>query len=344
MTPDPREEPIKRAYDEARFDERTPDEAGFAERFEGFKPRLKENVPLNLLIAKAQARRKLAALFIAGFIVVSFAPLIVLLNAGREGVAEKAFNGMAVAVIFFVILVALLRKVEEDPNRKLLIGAVLERFGCKVVPLDAALMRMNYGSPIAPANGWMDVSRHVVVGEIDGRAFVALRVITWRKQGKGRAMSFRGWHLIVDLPFAFSGTTVVSPRGASRGLRQGLVLGAASLEDPEFSGRLNVETDDQVEARVILSPDVIRHLSDSAVRLDRGLGGLTLGFSGSQAHIWIPSDESALSDWRPLNPPKLIEDLHEAFAEMAEIRAFLRDIDVIAESEGFRAQAARNAR
>jgi hypothetical protein len=73
-------------------------------------------------------------------------------------------------------------------------------------------------------------------------------------------------------------------------------------------------------------------------------GGLTIAFENDHAYLWLPSRATALSDWQPLDPSRCIEDIHEAFAELAEIRAFLRDIDVIAESEGFRALAAKNGR
>jgi len=345
MREDPRVESIRAAYDAARFDERTPDERGFAERFEGFKTPLKENVPLNLRNAVIGRRRARIALVIAAIVALSFVPLVILLNAGDEEASEKVFYGTIAFVLVIVGVVAARRPVEEDPTRKLLIGAVLERFGFRVVPLDVRMMRMNHASPITPAIAWLDPSPHVVVGDLDGRLpFTAFRVTAWRQEGKSRLVTFRGWHLVVDLPFAFSGTTVVNARSAKYKLWWGKTLRTVGLEDPEFSRHLMAQSDDQVEARVILSPDVIHHLASSAARLDRGEGGFMLGFAGSQAHVWLPSNESALSDWRPLHPPKLIEDLHEAFAELTEIRALLRDIDVIAESEGFRAQAARNAR
>jgi|GEM_PF-4689237 len=345
MKEDPRVEGIRAAYDAARFDERTDDERGFAGRFEEFKPLFKENVPLNLRIAVIGRRRARFALAIAAIVAMSFFPLVILLNAGDEDAAEKVFNGMVIFAVIVVGVAFTRRPVEEDPTRKLVIGAVLERFGCRVEPLDVPKMRMNHASPITPGIARLEPSPHVVVGSFEGRLpFTAFRVTAWRKEGKSRVVSFRGWHLVIDLPFAFSGTTVVNARSARYKLSPGKPLRTVSLEDPEFARHLAAQSDDQVEARVILAPDVIRHVASSAARLDRGEGGLMLGFSGSQAHVWLPSDESALSDWRPLHPPKLIEDLHEAFAELAEMRAFLRDIDVIAESEGFRAQAARNAR
>jgi hypothetical protein len=345
MKEDPRVEGIRAAYDAALFDERTSDERGFAATFEGFKPRLKENIPLNLRNAVIGRRRARLALLIAAIVAISFIPLLILLNSGDEEASGKVFYGMIGFVLIIVAVIATRRPLEEDPTRKLMIGAVLERFGCRVEPLDVPKIRINHASPITPAIAWLEASRYVVVGNFDGHLpFTAFRVIAWRQEGKSRVVSFRGWHLVIDLPFAFSGTTVVNARSATHKLRSGMALQAVGLEDPEFSRLLVARSDDQVEARIILSPDVIQHVASSAARLDRGEGGFMLGFSGSQAHVWIPSNESALSDWRPLHPPKLIEDIHESFAEMSEIRAFLRDIDVIAESEGFRAQAARNAR
>ena len=186
-----------------------------------------------------------------------------------------------------------------------------------------------------------------VEGAFDGRiAFSAARVRTVSRQGKSTRETFKGWYLRVDLPFSFSGATVIRERAWYHAMTvDGRIrdLQEVSLEDAAFGKRFAAQSNDQVEARVILAPDVIHHLASFKIDPYRPCG-LALAFEGASAHVWIPSRASALSDWRPLEPQRLIEDLHEAFAELAEIRGFLRDIDVIAESEGFRAQAAKNAR
>lgn len=360
-TEDPRIQPIRRAFEEAHFDERTPEEKGFAEIFEKeLKPRLIGNLAASLRGVDAQRRRRRfeIILMVASLPVAILALLgpvfffFILPDPSTIGAKfPSIMRLMAFTALFIVVWVFLIirfyltwRVKDRDPNRELVIGRVLERFGCRAEEAGPGFLRPR-ASPIAPGSGWMPIGRRLLVGRFDGRIpFTALRVMAWRKNGKERVTTFQGWHMAVDLPFAFQGTTVVSARDGWHTLKPGLTLDTVSLEDPEFARRLVAKTDNQVEARVILAPDVIHHLASAAPKLDRGKGGLVLGFSASKAHVWIPSDATALSDWQPLHPPKLIQDIHEAFAEMAEIQGFLRDIDVIAESEGFRAQAARNGR
>lgn len=350
---DPRIAPTRRAFEEARFDERAPDEAGFAARFESeFKPRLLEGIARNFAVADARRKRRKMFLVLAPALVISAFVLPAALHVRGEVVSEL-FVYAAIGIGVLSWRWSFMRRPDdEDPNHAAVIQAVLEAFGCRAVrggpPKDIDPKK----APIRPAFSSSYVLPDHIVGRFDGRiAFTALRVKFMMKEGKHTRTTFKGWYLRVELPFAFRGTTVIRDLMGRYGLTGGDGLVPGDLESPEFAERFAVLSDDQVEARMILTPDVMGHLIPEADRLRReqlhaigGVGCLMLGFRGSHAHIWIPSRATALSDWQPLHPQKLIEDIHEAFAELAEIRAFLRDIDVIAESEGFRAEAARNAR
>ena len=348
MTRQEQEHAVARAYTEAHFDERTPEERGFSERFEkDFKPKLVANIGFNLDVAEAQRKRKkfFKRLLLALGPGLFLAALLLEIR-GVERMLELWLYAFALVGTGGWMRVIRKRPEEEDPNHALLLGAILERFGCTVGAGAPRQHTVGKNAPVSPGHTSLRAMPDYVKGTFDGRMpFTAWRAEAWLKRGKSSTMSFKGWHLAVELPFSFSGLTVVVERDAAM-LHRGTSMENVSLEDPDFSKRFKVLSNDQVEARVILAPDVMHHLLDGDRRLKQGqhlrIGSLLLGFSGSSAHVWIPSWETALSDWKPLHPAALVESLHDVFEEMSDLRAFLRDIDVIAESEGFRAQAAKN--
>ena len=355
--PDSRETSILAAYDTATFDERTSDERGFGARFENeFKPLLRASAAFNLGVMDRRRQRRRTAKIIAVIVGFGFVPVLALLYLTySEAVAVFTFYGIVIAGIALFGWAFKKRPEENDPNHATVIDAVLRQFGCRVAGTSRMERRMPAGSPIHP--GWSKI--HVIEEHIAGRfddriRFVALRVRTTMKQGKSVSETFRGWYMRIDLPFSFSGTTVIHEYLAPSyrfGKRiDTRTMSQVALEDPEFARRFSAWANDQIEARMILTPDVMEHLKAEADRLEpegqgwKPSGDLMLGFTKSHVHVWLPSSATALSDWHPLEPAKMIEDLHDAFVELAQLRAFLRDIDVISESEGFRAQAARNTR
>ena len=344
---DPREEAIGAAYDAARFDERTPDEAGFAARFEGLKPAIVSNLGFNLRVNDERKRRRKIGKIVAVLVAVLFFPAIVLLNASDKNMASVTLYLVIFIWIMIWIWAFKKRPGDEDPNHAAAIEAVLEQFACRIGRNVAPHHPQLDEPPVFPEHTKFDMQSEHILGTFDGHMeFAAVRVVTEKKEGKSSRETFRGWYLRVDLPFAFKGTTIIRERlglGNMRSASRLEGLQNVELEDPAFRARYSVMSTDQVEARVILPPDVIQHLAQAKTD-PLSLNNLTLAFDSGYAYLWLPSRATALSDWRPLDPTRLIEDLHEAFAELASMRAFLRDIDVIAESEGFRAQAAKNVR
>lgn len=348
MTRQEQEQAVARAYEAVHFDERSPEERGFAERFEKeFKPKLVAGIGFNLDVAEARRKRKkIFLVLLIVFVLLSFPVAIFLQDLGAEFFFEYWIYAPILLGIGGWSYVARKRPNEEDPNHALLLGAVLERFGCSIGSGAPLLHPAGKSAPIRPSHTSMRVLPDYVKGTFDGRIpFTAWRAVARKKQGKHTMTVFKGWHLEVELPFSFAGTTVLREHDALA-TNVGTSMEDVRLEDPDFSGRFSVRSNDQVEARMILSPDVMHHLFEESQHLKKGqrlrMGSLLLGFSGRSAHVWIPSWETELAHWRPLEPKALIEDLHDVFEELSDLRAFLRDIDVIAESEGFRAQAAKN--
>ncbi len=360
-------EAIRESFRGARFDERTADERGFASVFETeIKPKLIGQVETNLKLALEKERRGRIArvvtiplLPVLPLILLICTPLVILSipeeAAQTQGISIAALSIAAVmfawGLLAFLFILQMWAKgpIVKDPNQLIVMEKLLERFGCRLVREPSyyasyAPMR----SPILPECTDVRLLPDNITGVFDGRIpFTAWRATATFKTGKNtHATTFRGWYLRIKLPFRFSGTTYVRERGAKFQLghgARGIGLTEVQLESPDFSRAFVVSSDDQHEARLILPPDVMHHLSESVGKF-QGEGELLVGFAGDMAHVWMPGNRTELSDWRLFDVDGLIKDLHESFAELAEIRAFLRDIDVIAESEGFRAQAAKNGR
>ncbi len=352
MTIDPREEAVRRAYESARFDERTPDERGFAETFEKeIKPKLIAGVGFNRGVKEARLRRrKIAFALAASYVVVSLFVLTIL-DLPDSGVGLQLFLLGSVFVGSALWNYALKKRSgEEDPNNAEVIAMVLARFGCRMGSGFEKYIALPFAAPITPSYSEFSFVNEHLTGTFDGRIpFVALRLTMKAKSGKSKTTTFKGWYLNIELPFSFSGTTVIHQRNSAlHRIPGGRNLREVSLESLEYEKRFTVKSSDQTEARVILTPDVMHHLVLEVDRFESEgkswapSSNLMLGFSGDRAHVWMQSRETALSVWRPLDPAAMIEGLHGAFEELSEMRAFLRDIDVIAESEGFRALAAKN--
>jgi len=130
---------------------------------------------------------------------------------------------------------------------------------------------------------------------------------------------------IADFNKHFHGRTFVLPDLAQRLLGrigqalQGIASGGrgdlVKLEDPEFERAFVVYSDDQVEARYILSPSLMRRILD--VREKAG-GRVYLAFRGSQLYL-------AMSQGRNLfEPPRRGTWLSQAAAEQ-----HLRDLQLL---------------
>lgn len=107
---------------------------------------------------------------------------------------------------------------------------------------------------------------------------------------------FRGIFFIADFNKHFKGATVVLPDVAENllgnfvgGLVQKMTIGRdqlVKLEDPEFERAFVVYSNDQVEARYILSPALMRRLLDFRAKARRA--GISIAFNHSNVFIAIP--------------------------------------------------------
>ncbi|MFH1498533.1 MAG: DUF3137 domain-containing protein [Verrucomicrobiota bacterium] len=130
---------------------------------------------------------------------------------------------------------------------------------------------------------------------------------------------FKGLYFIADFNKHFSGHTVVLPdslQSAFGFLGQKLQSlnftrgELVKLEDPEFEKAFVVYGDDQVEARYILTPALMRRLLELKAKVG---GRVYVSFAGSHVHVAIPSAKNHFEPrlFGTLLDPAAIEQYHD---------------------------------
>lgn len=95
---------------------------------------------------------------------------------------------------------------------------------------------------------------------------------------------FRGVLFVADFPKNFKGLTVVLPEGFMAGVFGDSRGEAVKLEDPEFERAFRVYSNDQVEARFLLSTSLMERILDFK---ERSRSQIHLSFSGGNLYIAI---------------------------------------------------------
>jgi hypothetical protein len=153
-----------------------------------------------------------------------------------------------------------------------------------------------------------------IYGHIDGLKFEYNTIYASRKTNK-EYVTFSGMFIVVALPKSSSTTTLVYPRLTDKQHSPPyLHYKRARLEDPEFERAFDAYTDDQVGARVYLTPTMMENI----LKLVDFLPAKPFfSFRGKRLHIAIPS------------PSRLRAPLfHSVFDPMIMDR-FLEKLDMI---------------
>jgi hypothetical protein len=120
---------------------------------------------------------------------------------------------------------------------------------------------------------------------------------------KKSTILFHGWFIIADFNKNFKGKTFVLPEvgGMSSGFLARTLMKfspeeyqLAKLEDPEFESRFAVYTNDQIEARYILSPELMTHITELSATYSRDIH---ISFIDSKIYIGVTSYQNLF------NPP-----------------------------------------
>ncbi len=114
---------------------------------------------------------------------------------------------------------------------------------------------------------------------------------------------FRGLFFSADFNKHFAGHTRVQAGGT--GFLSGLRSGLVKLEDPDFSKSFTVTSNDQVEARYILSPALMRRLLDLRNRFD---SKVQAAFVGSRVMLTVPTRMNLLQPrfFRKADNPEVV--------------------------------------
>jgi hypothetical protein len=135
---------------------------------------------------------------------------------------------------------------------------------------------------------------------------------------------FKGLLFVADFNKDFRGTTVISPDVAEQLLGkwgqklQGLTflsdLKLVKLEDPEFEREFVVYSQDQVEARYILSTSLMQRIVQFKRRTDKDI---SLSFVGSRVYVAVPHAEDMFE-------PRLFRTL----LDFEAVREYFEDLNI----------------
>lgn len=334
------------------FDERTPDEEGFAEVFtRSIAPPIRDWNENRILYATLREKRT-DKVRIPLMVLAASTGAVTFLTLVFSGL-YLGFTLLALGIIAIMLILgwvyAPTYKGAEPPIEQAL-NDVLNRFGMTLMASEGALNDGTAMSLIWPSGDQTDVA--VRFGgkyrdlDIDARWLLRYRSEIDRNGTERREPTFRGWFIRVTPPFDFDGKTVVlGKQGADVERRDKLAkMDGVQLEDAAFAERFAIYATDQVETRVILTPDVMHHLSVRAAELGKVTGDLMLAFDGEYADIALPQLNTSLLSWNPQDMATAADDIHAWFSEIRRTLSFIDDIDVLAEGEGFRGEKARNVR
>ncbi len=144
--------------------------------------------------------------------------------------------------------------------------------------------------------------------------------LTTRSQGsKNSYVEFKRFFVAIALAKKFNGVTVVKTAGGLLGSAPESVadLQKVQLEDPDFSRRFEVFSTDQVEARVLLAPDIMERFKELSDLHDRG--GINFAFMNQTLYIAIATSAQLFP----------AADISVSVYSEAEIHAFLARLHAI---------------
>ncbi len=339
-------EDIRTKAPDVVFDELTPEEQGFSDVFETrIKPRLLEDVEKRQRV-KAEIRRRLPR-----FLLISLGSLVIFMTAFFVALVSRGSTipAMIAAIIAAFVGVGGLfwfmmptNVAFDSLSRSAAVGLVASRFGLSCDESDAStdLLRESF---IQPAGGQEVALGPRLSGKRGTLDLEAWPMVRCTRSGETSQTYFRGWYLRLHLPVNVKSRLVIVEHDAQYDLAGGMKgLWEVTLESAEFARRFHVYSDDQVTARVILSPDVIAHVSDWAPTF-KGYGSLIIGVNGDHAELAIPTGENLLERWTPQVPATAVQELHGYFKEIARLLTFVDGFDALVESEGWRGQLPRES-
>ncbi|MBT1062501.1 DUF3137 domain-containing protein [Bowmanella sp. Y26] len=160
---------------------------------------------------------------------------------------------------------------------------------------------------------------------------------TTTRDSKGRTTTnwhtiFKGLFFVADANKHFKSKTYIRPDSSglfsSLGKSIGNLLGTrdarVALEDPEFERFFEVYSNDQVEARYLISPALMRRLIAFRQEAD---ASVALSFVGGQLYIAIPT-RKAYFEPKLFKPAVNMDVIEEIYQDLDFITGIVEDLDL----------------
>jgi hypothetical protein len=157
-----------------------------------------------------------------------------------------------------------------------------------------------------------------ISGKIGKTSFELSELNVYKKISSGkREILFNGWFMIADFNKNFQGKTFLLPE--VMGMQSGFLAQTimkyntanfelAKLEDPEFEKRFAVYTTDQIEARYILSPGLMKEITELSSTYSRDI---RISFIDSKIFIGVTTNENLFNP--PFSRSALLGDTVKTF-------------------------------
>lgn len=162
---------------------------------------------------------------------------------------------------------------------------------------------------------------------------------TTSRDSKGKTKTewhtiFKGLFFVADFNKDFRGVTVVVPDTAEKVFGkwfgqalQGMNMargGLVKLEDPDFEKQFAVHADDQVEARYILSPALMRRLLDFRAKTG---SDVYVSFANSRVYVALPLQKN-LFEPRIMKSLVDVQMVEEFFADLVLATGIVEDLNL----------------
>lgn len=144
------------------------------------------------------------------------------------------------------------------------------------------------------------------------------------KQSEKRALTFSGLVVVCSCNKKFSGRTVIKlDKGAANSLVKIDGLEKVNLEDPVFESLYEVFSNDQVEARYLLTPTFMTRLAKADLR--NKAFRITLSFENGTINMALPSAK----DWFEFSLFKSVNDIRNLQTVLLELANILAIVDTL---------------
>lgn len=290
-------------------------------------------------LARMETRRRQAVKRIIALAVLAGIGLGVMLAGDLIAAATGLDDFIIMAGAFLVMFAALagaamIYKQVHARFKQVLVGGICKAMGLEFSPGGFRFAFAPFSETgLVPGHDRRSLEDRIA-GEHKGVRFelceALLKRRVERRDSKGNTRVeyrtvFRGLLMIYEFPKRFQGRTVVVPDATWLG---NMIAGLGrkgervKLEDPRFEHMFEVYSDDQVEARYLLTPTFMERLQRLAENTGQGPRSLAAAFTGSRLLLSVRCGENRFEGghiFKPFDQPERVERLVEELGIIFEI-------------------------